>query len=138
MKKINKEATKTLEKIARGLKVGERTIVDNTKGAFMPVHIEVIGRVEGVPGTGRLISIAHYYEQNGDLVTDPEMVFIESKEANGEIAYYPVSWEMGGIKYERSVDIDEGRISGVRPKLQRQHAIFAGKWLDNIKSQQRL
>ena len=38
----------------------------------MPVVVEKVGRL---PGYGEIISIAHYEEQNGDLMADPEMEF---------------------------------------------------------------
>jgi len=138
MKKINDEAGKVLQKLSEGLKVGGSRVIDNSKGTFMPVHVEVIGKVDNVAGTGRMIAVAHYYEQNGDLVTDPEMVFVESVGMKGNIAYYPVSFEMGGMKFERSAIIEDGKLTKVNPVLNREHAVFAGKWMKNIKSQQRL
>ena len=44
----------------------------NNNPAFMPVVIEKVGRL---PGYGEVISIAHYGEQSGDLMADPEMEF---------------------------------------------------------------
>ena len=44
----------------------------NNNPAYMPVVIEKVGRL---PGYGEVISIAHYGEQNGDLMADPEMEF---------------------------------------------------------------
>lgn len=35
---------------------------------FMPLVIETIGRNQ--------FSVAHYYEQNGDLIADPEVIFL--------------------------------------------------------------
>jgi hypothetical protein len=34
--------------------------------------VELVGRG---PNGAPLVSVAHYYEQNGDLVADPEMTF---------------------------------------------------------------
>src|SRR5690349_5579060 len=39
---------------------------------FMPLVVEAIGPgPRGLP----MVSVAHYYEQNGDLMKDPDMVF---------------------------------------------------------------
>ena len=130
MKQINKQAAKVLEKISK-----ESNTISNNK-TFMDVHVEIIGKIENIPGTGRLIAVTHYYEQNGDLVTDPEMVFVESEGLKGEKAYYPISFEMGGFRFEESALIENNTIKGVRPQLQRQHATFAGQWMINIKNQQ--
>lgn len=41
---------------------------------YMPLVIELIGEQVSTPfGIGKLYSLAHYYEQNGDLMRDPEM-----------------------------------------------------------------
>jgi putative NIF3 family GTP cyclohydrolase 1 type 2 len=47
--------------------------IDNSKGAFMPVVFEFIGKIEINGEPAKLYSLAHYYEMNGDQVPDPEM-----------------------------------------------------------------
>ncbi len=44
---------------------------------FMPLNVETIGGVDfnGIPA--RMVSVCHYGEQNGDLMRDPEVVFID-------------------------------------------------------------
>lgn len=49
-------------------------------GAYMPLCVEIIGP--------NAISIAHYGKQNGDLMADPEVVFICCDEA---CAFFPYS-----------------------------------------------
>src|SRR4051812_3886346 len=39
---------------------------------FMPLVVEAAGTG---PRGGTLVSVAHYYEQNGDLMADPEVLF---------------------------------------------------------------
>ena len=39
----------------------------------MPVSVEVVGTR---PQGALIVSIAHYYEQNGDLMADPEATFV--------------------------------------------------------------
>lgn len=102
-------------------------------GGFMDLTVENIGPNQ--------ISVAHYYEQNGDLCQDPEIVFLVG--CDGE--WYPVEWTtpqvmlmgrvMGG--YRRYVEIDAEKGSWIRADLrgQRDLAIFANKWADNLKMQ---
>lgn len=100
---------------------------------FMDLVIENVGVNQ--------IAITHYYEQNGDLCQDPEIVFLVG--CDGE--WYPVEWTtpavmlmgrvMGG--YRRYVEIDAEKGSWIRGDLrgQRDLAIFANKWADNLKMQ---
>jgi hypothetical protein len=41
---------------------------------YMPLTIERLGDAYG--GNAGLYSLCHYYEQNGDLMQDPEMCFV--------------------------------------------------------------
>ena len=45
--------------------------IENSK-AFMPVHLQKLRACEH----GVFYSMTHYYEQNGDLMRDPDMEFI--------------------------------------------------------------
>ena len=83
-----------------------------------------------------MFSVAHYYKQCGDLMRDPEMTFLRS--ADGR--YYPLSFQQDNLGiYQESVLFGaDGNPAQVIPRLQRDHARFAGQWLDNIKAQQRL
>lgn len=96
---------------------------------FMDLVVESIGQNQ--------VSVAHYYEQNSDLCQDPEIVFFV---AGGE--WSAIEWttppvrfggrEMGG--YKRVAEQTE---NGWRyyKRDQRELAIFANKWADNIQMQ---
>lgn len=122
MKAINKKAQKVLETLIASMTDGYAKI-DNTDGAFMPVIVEAIG--------DDCFSVAHYYEQDCDLVPDPEMVFL--KGADGK--FYPVSFQ-SDFGLQESVIFEDGKPSGIRQRMQNEQATFAGKWLANIKMQQ--
>ena len=122
MKAINKKAQKVLETLIASMQDGYAKI-DNTDGAFMPVIVEAIG--------DDCFSVAHYYEQDGDLIPDPEMVFL--KGADGK--FYPGSFQ-SGFGLQESVIFEDGKPSGIRQRMQSEQATFAGKWLANIKMQQ--
>ena len=55
----------------------------------MAVSIEIIGR----SGLGPLISVAHYYEQNSDLMRDPDVVFLIGADQH----VYPVSFRQDNL-----------------------------------------
>ena len=44
---------------------------------FMPLNVETIGGVDFMGIPARMVSVCHYGEQNGDLMRDPEVVFID-------------------------------------------------------------
>ena len=100
---------------------------------YMPLVIECIGK--------NLISVAHYYTQNGDLCADPDVVFLVG--CDGE--WYPVEWTtpqmmlMGRVVggYQRYVEVDAENGTWLKADLrgQRDLAIFCNQWADNIKMQ---
>jgi hypothetical protein len=73
------------------------------------------------------ISVAHYGEQNGDLMRDPEMIF-EAEESGEETNLIPFYWrnDYAGIE-QYSAFVDEGRTL-LNAKLKREHVAFAGMW----------
>ena len=129
MKKLNVTATATLNKMI-SLMVDGYIKIDRTGGSFMPVSAEIIFENHKY----RIISVAHYYEQNGDLMADPEMCFIYIK-ADG--AFLPSYFKQDNIGIEQeSILIEDGKIKGYRLKLQSDHTFFANHWLSSIKQQQ--
>lgn len=100
---------------------------------FMPLCIE---RVGVGPRGGTLISVAHYYEQNGDLMRDPDMVFevIDSARAKGD--WWPISFQQDNLGiYQEAVTCDDSRRVLVRPKLSGELACFAQQWDRNLRDQ---
>jgi hypothetical protein len=131
MKALNATATETMNKMVSMLEDGYIKI-DNTDDSFMPVSVEQIFENDKF----KQISIAHYYEQNGDLLADPEMILIFEK-ASG--LFIPSYFKQDNLGVEQeSVIMNLGKIVGVRTKMQVDHAIFANLWLRNIKQQQNL
>ena len=66
---------KMYEEIAKYLTqlLGGSNAVRITVSGYLPLSIEEIGMSEN--GT-RLVSLCHYCKQNGDLMRDPDMVFL--------------------------------------------------------------
>jgi hypothetical protein len=94
--------------------------------------------IEAVPEPGPLnlpaISIAHYGEQNGDLMRDPEMCFELSKPLCSQVlsAYYWRNDYMGVEQYSRYRD---GTNYVFVPDLYEEHETFARLWDKNIRDQ---
>ena len=126
MKPIRKAAKKVMDILTNGLtNIGDHVTFDNAKGSFMAVHVELIDFGQ----LGPLFSVAHYYVQNSDLMRDPEMIFIRASNGN----YYPTY-------FRQDPYIEQFSVRGERfsPKMQADHADFAGIWMKNIKEQQGL
>jgi hypothetical protein len=82
-----------------------------------------------------LYSVAHYYEQMGDLMKDPDMVFLKGADGN----YYPIEFQQDNLGiYQCAVEWDSGAIKGYSPAMQKDMASFAGDWMRNIRFQQEL
>jgi len=96
---------------------------------YMAVVVESIGSTP----LGLEVSVAHYYKQNGDLMADPEMVFLVS-DVNGDI--YPFSYLQHGLGLNQVAVRLEGSKIFIKQKLQRDITRFANQWMKNIQQQQ--
>jgi hypothetical protein len=95
--------------------------------------------IEATPEPGPLgtlaISVAHYGEQNGDLMRDPEMCFELSKPPLCSlelVACYYRNDYMGVEQYSRYID---GTNYVFVPALYEQHQKFAALWDRNLRAQ---
>lgn len=132
MTPINQRAETVLKLLIDGLdKPGDAKTVQ-TSTAYMAVAVECIAP--------RQYSVAHYGEQNGDLMRDPEMIFWHGPDDR----FYPIYFRNDYAGFEResiTFDYDDrgvARPTGVHPRAQRADAMFAGNWMRNIATQQRL
>lgn len=123
--------TKAAE-ILRGLLALQTTKIDNSDGVYMPVHIEIIDRTENY----NHISLAHYGEQNGDAMRDPEMMILLQFDTQQFIPYYFRN-DYCGIEEYSFIPTVEGAMH-FDPALQVQHTQFANQWLRNIAAQQHI
>lgn len=108
---------------------------------YMKLCIEYIGQS---PRNKPLISVAHYGEQNGDAMRDPDMVFeIETWQGftnaqTGKPAiweWYPISFrnDYGGLCQEATWE-ENGTVY-TKPALVKQLTTFANQWDRNIHEQ---
>lgn len=103
--------------------IGAHVKVEN--GPYMPLCIEVIDQ--------SLVSVAHYYEQNGDLVPDPDMVFYTGYGL--ENGWVPVSIQQNMGTYTVATELENGQVASFYPRRQADLASFANMWARNIKAQ---
>ncbi len=94
----------------------------------MPLH--VIMRSE------RVVSLAHFYEQNGDLMADPEMDFWFGPDGR----WYPVSYRLDGlgVRQQAAEFNGAGEVARYALRMQADQTKFANMWMRNIKQQQNL
>jgi hypothetical protein len=75
------------------------------------------------------IAIAHYGEQNGDLMADPDMTLIVDNEAK---TLMPATFQNDYVGVYQEVYTDDGRWM---PRLSRELTSFLSTWLKNIEFQ---
>ena len=136
MKSLTGKAHQVMELLVEGLNdVGAHQTIDNSKGTFMAVHVEFINKLNNGL-VGDVFSVAHYYEQNGDMMRDPDVEFLR----NGG-KFYPIYFRQDGAggKDEEVLSFDiGGHVQGYRKALQADIASFCKMWMQNIKEQQGL
>jgi len=130
MRAINQKATATFNKLIGKLDDTGHIKIGEPDQAFMQVVVEKLYDV----AVGTVYSIAHYFKQNGDLCSDPDMTFL--KHSTGKI--YPMSFQQAIPPVYQESMFMEGIAWKVCPPLQKEHAVFAGQWFENIKHQQEL
>ncbi len=126
--KTTKQMARAITKIAQqsGIdldKVGAHVRIDNPP--FMPLCIEVIAQ--------NLASVAHYYEQNGDLVPDPDMVFFTGYGVDN--GWVPVSIQMAVGIYHQASWVEDGEITRFDMREQAEQTSFANMWARNLQEQ---
>ena len=130
MKALNLQACAVMDKLTEGLlDTGAYRKIDT--GSFMAVNINLLYHRP----CGTVFSVSHNYEQNGDLMADPDMTFLKAL-TDGK--WYPLTYQLDGLGlYQESVVFTPaGEIQGYKRKLQADHASFANLWMKNIKNQQ--
>ena len=135
MKSLNQQSTKIFNRIVTGLVgLGDHKKIDNAPGAFMALCVEVVDEWK----EGNIISLAHYYEQNGDLMRDPDIIFLVS---NGSVfikgLVFPTSYRQDGLGIDR-VSLfhnEEGRLMCCHGE-QQDEVDFANTWMKNLQEQQ--
>jgi hypothetical protein len=122
-----------------GSPVGTGKAIRVESAGFMPLCIECIG--ESPHGEGMvLISVAHYGEQNGDAMRDPDMVFDVNTSDDPSIGWESGNWRPVSFRndyvglYQEALFLQDGQVM-VRSRLVKELRVFARIWDRNIKAQ---
>lgn len=108
--------------------LAERPITLTVSG-FMPLHIERIGTgPRGYP----LLAVSHTYEQNGDLMRDPEIVMEVLLSAKW---WLPVSYRQDGLGFFQEVVKGQSGNLVVNSRLVNDLRQFMLLWDRNIRAQ---
>ena len=104
-----------------------------TVSGYMPLSVEEIG----ISRDGhRLVSLCQYGEQNGDLMRDPDIIFLFHNGPDG-VAAEPVSFRndyMGIVQEVYRYD-ETGKRTHVLLALKQDLKEFAESWFANLKDQ---
>lgn len=114
-RRLDDKAEKIFRMLTNTLQVAKARTISNGD-AFMAVHVDRLNT--------HLYSIAHYFEQNGDLCCDPDMVFYAPSDG-----VYVVSFQQAIPPIYQHVD----SCSAEQIKSMRD---FANQWMRNIQEQQ--
>jgi hypothetical protein len=101
---------------------------------FMLLVIEIIGGP--YPNGAYEVSVAHYGEQNGDLMKDPEVTFLVSPQG-ATMAWRPLAYENSYAgSYDVACEVDrDGTLRLKSQNKMRQIAEFVLMWDQNIQEQ---
>lgn len=126
--KIYQEFAMHLDHLLRGVHAVRITVP-----GYMPLSVEEIGFSED---GHRLVSLCHHREQNGDLMRDPDMVFMFHNLPVCPAAE-PVSYRNDylGIFQEVYRYDETGRRTHVLPTLKQDLREFAHTWLATLRDQ---
>ncbi len=124
---MSKKDSKILDKIFGEMEEGTSKRIDNSK-SYMYLSAERLA--------DNLYSMAHYFEQNGDLVADPDIELLRTKDGK----WYPVALQQSMGNYTRAIESydSEGNPTRGYPMRYSELRSFLSMWLKNLKSQQRL
>jgi hypothetical protein len=96
---------------------------------YMTLVIERVG--EFGPDKVAVVSVAHYFTQNGDAMRDPEMTFAVTDDGT----WLPLTFQLDPVGlYQEAMFETAGRIM-VRSGLRRDLLSFARTWDRNLKEQ---
>jgi hypothetical protein len=81
---------------------------------------------------GQRVSVAHYFELNGDLVADPDVVFFTG---DGRWLPIEITQALGGYRLYAELANDGQQLECLDPRGQADLAAFAEFWAQNLRDQ---
>lgn len=127
---LNNEHTAAFKAITKD--VGYRNV---TSEGYMTLTVEMVERCKVFGHDALDYSLCHYGELNGDLMRDPEMLFLVVQDETGWHVYphYYRNDYAFGIERE-CLSYRDGELK-VNSAMQRDHAEFAAMWMGNLVGQ---
>jgi hypothetical protein len=120
LKSVSESSQRIVDELTDGIQVGDSRKMDRGVG-FMPVHVDC---QRDRPGVGPLFSVAHYYESNGDLVPDPDVVFL-----HGAVSRVASSWPLDEGQRWQGMDGPRGHAEVEwRLRLLSSPTMFRSRW----------
>lgn len=137
MKTLSKKATQIFISVISNLNEEGSAKLQATT-AYLPLYVERIELLNrGDENEVHKVSFAHYGKQNGDLMRDPEMLFLYYPQSEKVIPYYYRN-DYAGYEDESVFFDDNGQPDKYNRQKQQGHAQFAEMWLNNIMEQQEI
>ena len=109
-------------------KVGDHRKVE-LNDQYMSVCVEAVGTT---PQGAIIVSLAHYFEQNSDLMADPEVTFVVARDDY----VFPISFRQDNLGVDRQYVRWEGDKVFWNLPMQNDLATFCNTWMENIRRQQ--
>lgn len=138
---LNQKSVKVFKRLLAQIPEGETSVIIANSDVFMPVHVDIVEKGKA----GLQVSIAHYRRVSGDLVQDPEILFLFKEVSlpslkTGDIVkkgiVTPIFYQ-DGFKHDPISFLDEhGDVQRFFPKKMRSCLEFANMWMSNISNQQ--
>ena len=117
----------------KGRRLPAHPLCQDRKSAYMALVIEA------TPGSGPFglpaISVAHYGQQNGDPMRDPEMCFELSKPIGSNLTLDPYYWRNDYTGSEQSSRYIVNGLHVTLLDLHKLHELFAAVWDRNLRLQ---
>ena len=139
MKHTSKTAKKTLETIrAAAMPAGYFKAERESDSGLMPLYAEMIDQRNTDGGHNlELWALGHTYVQAGDLMRDPEVVFLRVATADDSAQeWYPVEYRQDPYGIQVSAELDHNlMVKKYYPRRQRDLTSFVTTWCRNIEAQ---
>lgn len=135
MKWISKDAARTVNALVKEARQNGNAITISNNDTYMGAVIEDLNELYTINKTQyKMVSIAHYTKANGDLIPDPEIVFLIHPDDETFITplHFRDSLGTNHSLYQKN----EGKYF-MSPLLS-QICSFCSTWLKNIKQQQNI
>lgn len=108
---------------------GDSVKIDNAPDVYMALRVSFVAKIE----QGQVYCIAHYVEQNGDLVPDPSMELLRVEDSS----WYPLAFSTQYGRGECLLIVDTGRPK-VDEFLYAKQIDLLRLWMRNVVEQQGL